>query len=533
MGSSTTSEVTINTSTESASTLVTNVTATDTSETTGTLDSLDLGDNSGQSEPLLSSSMEEPPSSSIISQLDSNSIEKDDFHLMKTAPDTPLLINCEEIPLQPFKTPRTAPITTSTKFQFDPPQSPKSVRTYEKNQTLFTFDYLRETNNNSNTSSSSTNNNNKKRKDGYRCSSFIEQNYDDFNNVNQEKSNSDGGDKKSRKEQHYQQYHHHNYNNHHYNNQSNSQYINTFRTAYRKDRSNTNKKINSAPAVNMKDKHVNQKLVNFDDDDGKDTTMFPFDREAIDYERIKNECFTADEEESGFPYDYQSDPESPLYNLSPAKLGSNSKSTNDENSCQLTEPTDLFYQYTLLSQQEHNNYERRPSKRNKSDRIHTKHDNDHVQTSTYDQISTRFDQIQPKSSSSSSNETHYHQHHHNQHHPHHHRSSSSSSSSNHHHHYNQRHLLPQLPDLRIDFFTETVTNLKSSSLATTKTTTTMNTTMKNNTSETHQDDDSSDLLLDICQQQKHPSGSINVTSNPLDTSVCTQPRATIVVQQVR
>lgn len=42
MGSSTTSETTINTSTESASTLVTNITATDT-ETNGTLDSLDLG----------------------------------------------------------------------------------------------------------------------------------------------------------------------------------------------------------------------------------------------------------------------------------------------------------------------------------------------------------------------------------------------------------------------------------------------------------------------------------------------------------
>lgn len=42
MGSSTTSETTINTSTESSSTLVTNITATDT-ETNGTLDSLDLG----------------------------------------------------------------------------------------------------------------------------------------------------------------------------------------------------------------------------------------------------------------------------------------------------------------------------------------------------------------------------------------------------------------------------------------------------------------------------------------------------------
>lgn len=139
MGSSTTSETTINTSTESASTLVTNITATDT-ETNGTLDSLDLGktkikffeplkkmkkkylnlkqrntnfflfncessqenififipqlgDTSGQSEPLLSSLDE--PQSSIISQLDNNSIEKDVDNIIIAGPDTPLLINYE------------------------------------------------------------------------------------------------------------------------------------------------------------------------------------------------------------------------------------------------------------------------------------------------------------------------------------------------------------------------------------------------------------------------------------------------------
>lgn len=40
--------------------------------------------------------------------------------------------------------------------------------------------------------------------------------------------------------------------------------------------------------------------------------------------------------------------------------------------------------------------------------------------------------------------------------------------------------------------------------------------------------------LDDSQKLTHNNpGAINVTSNPMDTPVCTQPRATIVVQQVR
>ncbi|XP_034651076.1 pneumococcal serine-rich repeat protein-like [Drosophila subobscura] len=67
MGTSSASipDTNINTSTDSASTLITNVTHTDTSET---CDSLDLGDNSGPSEPLFSS-LEEPLLTAI--QIDS------------------------------------------------------------------------------------------------------------------------------------------------------------------------------------------------------------------------------------------------------------------------------------------------------------------------------------------------------------------------------------------------------------------------------------------------------------------------------
>lgn len=39
--------------------------------------------------------------------------------------------------------------------------------------------------------------------------------------------------------------------------------------------------------------------------------------------------------------------------------------------------------------------------------------------------------------------------------------------------------------------------------------------------------------LDDSQKLTHNPGAINVTPNPMDTPVCTQPRATIVVQQVR
>lgn len=52
-----------------------------------------LGDTSGQSEPLLSSLDE--PQSSIISQLDNNSIEKDGDSIIIAGPDTPLLNHYE------------------------------------------------------------------------------------------------------------------------------------------------------------------------------------------------------------------------------------------------------------------------------------------------------------------------------------------------------------------------------------------------------------------------------------------------------
>uniref|UniRef100_A0A182XZE4 Uncharacterized protein n=1 Tax=Anopheles stephensi TaxID=30069 RepID=A0A182XZE4_ANOST len=88
MGSSTTSEATINTSTDSASTHVTNVTTTTDTETN---DSLDLGDVSGQSEPLLSSLEDE--SSSIVALNQPAGNEEDENITVINGPDTPLLIS--------------------------------------------------------------------------------------------------------------------------------------------------------------------------------------------------------------------------------------------------------------------------------------------------------------------------------------------------------------------------------------------------------------------------------------------------------
>ncbi|XP_067630284.1 uncharacterized protein Rgk1 isoform X2 [Eurosta solidaginis] len=189
MGSSSASipDANVNTSTDSASTLVTSVTHTDTSET---CDSLDLGDNSGPSEPLFSS-LEEPLLTAI--QIDSeyengtelelrsrfmynrpdmnvqDSTESQESSLsiltIESSSTTPLLashrqqsVDCKATKSAPYaakltsnitipannpedRLPNTAPAPSSgmKHFIFDPPTSPKSARTSEKSCTHFSF----------------------------------------------------------------------------------------------------------------------------------------------------------------------------------------------------------------------------------------------------------------------------------------------------------------------------------------------------------------------------------------------------------
>ncbi|XP_034101764.1 mucin-12 isoform X3 [Drosophila albomicans] len=166
MGASSASipDTNINTSTDSACTLITNVTHTDTSET---CDSLDLGDNSGPSEPLFSS-LEEPLLTAI--QIDSEhetsgggggmgmATEMEltscsrypPRHDMNLQDSTESQESCLSIltgepssttPLLSSRQPSTAPPPTRGRehFTFDPPQSPKSARSSEKARSHFTF----------------------------------------------------------------------------------------------------------------------------------------------------------------------------------------------------------------------------------------------------------------------------------------------------------------------------------------------------------------------------------------------------------
>ncbi|KAH8321382.1 hypothetical protein KR074_003466, partial [Drosophila pseudoananassae] len=191
MGTSSASipDTTINTSTDSACTLITNVTHTDTSET---CDSLDLGDNSGPSEPLFSS-LEEPlltavhidsehedratgvngrggggateleltscsryPPRPDMNLQDSTESQESCLSILTGEPTstTPLLSSQRRHPAGSHspgsqqrerhreREPSTAP-PPSTRgrehFTFDPPQSPKSARSSEKSASHFTF----------------------------------------------------------------------------------------------------------------------------------------------------------------------------------------------------------------------------------------------------------------------------------------------------------------------------------------------------------------------------------------------------------
>ncbi|XP_052843619.1 hormone receptor 4 isoform X1 [Drosophila gunungcola] len=198
MGTSSASipDTTINTSTDSACTLITNVTHTDTSET---CDSLDLGDNSGPSEPLFSS-LEEPlltavhidsehegfggmggggiggggangrgateleltscsryPPRPDMNLQDSVESQESCLSILNGEPSstTPLLStqrrhtagghspgsHREEWRERREREPSTAPPPTRARehFTFDPPQSPKSARSSEKSASHFPF----------------------------------------------------------------------------------------------------------------------------------------------------------------------------------------------------------------------------------------------------------------------------------------------------------------------------------------------------------------------------------------------------------
>jgi len=250
------------------------------------------------------------------------------------------------------------------------------------------------------------------------------------------------------------------------------------------------RKINSAPVYRK-----NISSGKFDDEDlsggiikgeeMSEMTTFPFDREAIDYERIQRECFTFEEEyrddedyncRSVFSYDFDDTEDSPSYEMLDQKIA----------------PIEgIFQQYALISQHEK---DRQNKKRAQSPTDST--------TSTVG--------VKPLSNIEHIN-----------------RKLNETSALIHEQPANSN-LTSPIPDLKIDFFAE------RSGMA---------------SSYSRENENVKSDALDQCQQNATSSfcskntmsnnnvnsninGSINLTSNPMSTAVCTTPRATIVVQQV-
>ncbi|XP_017474389.1 PREDICTED: serine-rich adhesin for platelets-like, partial [Rhagoletis zephyria] len=425
MGSSSASitDANINTSTDSASTLVTSITHTDTSEA---CDSLDLGDNSGQSEPLFSS-LEEPLLTAIqidsehengteleltscnmynrpdMSVQDSTESQESSLSILTIEPSstTPLLAShrrqqsnkcgMSAPPAAKLTTsnnaerlPSTAPAPSSgTKhFTFDPPTSPKSARTTEKSRTHFNFkeqqqqpqlprrgsnwedQRMHTTNFIEERSPTATRRDNSPSRSKYRAyaaqrhaaaAAAAQAYYEQHHLADDEESLEGTRSKKSRSREASSN------TRQRYPPGSNGAATTSPKREQRRSPSS------SAPPT-MKEAHFfasgviktakqlspasQQRKYSSSSSSGgsergrdrtKDSTMFPFDREAIDYDRIQRECFAVDENSSSATTTSDSDDAEPcsvyerkmsVHHISPSKTG------------------EAFQQYKLLAQHE-------------------------------------------------------------------------------------------------------------------------------------------------------------------------------------
>ncbi|CAO1329724.1 unnamed protein product [Diamesa hyperborea] len=224
-----------------------------------------------------------------------------------------------------------------------------------------------------------------------------------------------------------------------------------------------------------------------------DLTMFPFDREAIDYERIQRECFAVEEEydnsyenKYGFPYDDDTE-DSPTFEILQQKTN---PPPTIMNSCDAnnTSSSDVFHQYTIMSQQEK---ERQNRKHSKSSSGNSSSSSEMKTFSKYEQNTKNITEssmlIQEPVSS----------------------------------------IISTVPDLKVNLFVDS--NRKSSTVS----------------NDSAPGSENKVSVLDACQQNssmtssfgcRNASGytnnnSINLTSNPMETAVCVSPRAVIVVQQ--
>ncbi|XP_035904633.1 uncharacterized protein LOC118508899 isoform X3 [Anopheles stephensi] len=535
MGSSTTSEATINTSTDSASTHVTNVTTTTDTETN---DSLDLGDVSGQSEPLLSSLEDE--SSSIVALNQPAGNEEDENITVINGPDTPLLISYQELedlsPRSPIfsprespnmksgatnrtQQPRTAPISSNaTRFPFDPPMSPKTysggvsrgdvasfARTHE---TMFSFDESP---------------NPVRRPPPKMLTSSAEHTPDHSPNtietvigpepiISTPLTKDRVTDAAQPAKQHMEPAQ--------TSTSTPKRLMNSFKTRKERLVQQAGSAVAAATAAVTSAAGASGKPFknpNYD----PDLTMFPFDREAIDYDRIQRECFAV-EEELLFEHDRRNADE---YRSGGGTVGcgeSPSKALYDAEI--FSDHYSIFQQYAYLSQQETRDTpidrNATPSKRNRmaatSDAFSPQRRTDHStavtgsgaaihsRLSKFDQIATKFDMMPSKSAGTTV--------------------------------ATQQLGCGTLPDLRVDYFAETsccsVAGISVSSSGESGCETASGKARASSPASTMATSGGGGLRsMEVVGTGALVTGAINVTPNPMEGAVCTQPRATIVVQQ--
>ncbi|CAO1373432.1 unnamed protein product [Diamesa serratosioi] len=454
MSTSTNSEATINTSTESASTHFTNITTTTDTEN---CDSLDLGDGDSteQNEPLLSSLDD---SFTVLGTSESEMKENSSIINVNDDLDesiTPLLSEYESFHHKSYSNnttnkmmyPHTAPLASKTteSFTFDPPASPKSARNADNTTNIFTFE---------GTSTISTTLKNMK-KSPSKLNKEIAKTFHEptvtrrastcerISNIFRDSPNKDKTDStlKSKK-----------------NNSAQIFRKNSVAVPFIKD--------NDSPATAVQT---------------SDLTMFPFDREAIDYERIQRECFAVEEEydgshdsKFGFPYDTE---DSPTFEVLQQETNTPTiKNSSDAN----TSSSDVFHQYTIISQQENERQNRKQSKSS-------------ANSSTSSEMKTFSNKTTTESSTIIQEPI--------------------------------TSIISSVPDLKVNLFVDSI--------------------RKSSTAGNDAGSENKVSVLDACQKKssmtslfgcRNTSGysnnnSINLTSNPMETAVCVSPRAVIVVQQ--
>ena len=241
------------------------------------------------------------------------------------------------------------------------------------------------------------------------------------------------------------------------------------------------RKINSAP-VYRKNSSISQSKFDNDDESSSNTTgtlsdltMFPFDREAIDYDRIQRECFAVEEEydndevyhpRKSFPYDYDTADDSPSFEALDQK----------------NPPDGIFQQYAMLSQMEKDRQNKKRAQSPAASEMKT--------LSKLVNINKKLNETsvlihdQPSSAVTS-----------------------------------------PIPDLKIDFFPE-LSSLTASVFSR------EDEIEKSDALDACQKESTTSPFSSKSNNTNSNTASINLTSNPMSAAVVTTPRATIVVQQV-